>query len=628
MIKRAVSSGVVGGATKWVTWVLTTAAAVTALLVNARNLGIADWFGVVEMSFANVAAHRVVVTPKAESLNAIGDTAQLAATVTNRRGGVLTGAGITWETDDSSVALVDSSGAVVARGSGRTRITAKVRDLTSSATILVRQRPARVIIAGDSLIRMRQGDTSQFAAIALDSRGHRIAQVSPAWRSADPKVATVDSLGTAIGREPGRTQLSVLVENGSAEVWVDVELSASQLVVRSGEGQKALAGRRLAEPIVIQGLARGGQPVPGATVTLVTPDGDGLVEPGTATADREGRVRAYWTLGSRAGPQRLLARINGVDSAFTITAQADPVPGNTRAELVGTVPSGRAGTTLDQPVTLRYTDTTGGPLAGIPVTWTLPDGGAVDAAARTDSLGNALARWTFSGRAGRQRLVVQVGNPRFIPPFTVSATAETGPASTLSIVSGQSQRGSAGQTLPKGIVLEVSDALGNGIPNAALSVRTAQGSLADTALVTNAQGRATVRWTLGPTAGEQRAEVRVEGVDSVVTLLARATAGAPAKIIVTSVPPAKGAARGALGILATVTDAQGNPVQGAPVSFTTSAGTLSPSRSRTDATGRATVTWTPPRIAGDQKVTAVVTGTRIAATHTMRSPAATLKRRS
>jgi hypothetical protein len=354
---------------------------------------------------------------------------------------------------------------------------------------------------------------------------------------------------------------------------------------------------------------------------------DGVVEPATATADREGRVRAYWTLGSRAGPQRLLARITGVDSAFVIEAQADPVPGNVRVELVGPVPSGRAGA-QDQPVTLRYTDTTGAPLAGIPVTWTLPDGGSVDAAARTDSMGNAVARWTFSGRAGRQRLMAHVGNPRFIPPFTVNATAETGPAATLSIVSGQGQRAPAGQALPKGLVLEVSDALGNGIPNVALSVRTAQGTLADTTPVTNAQGRATVRWTLGPTAGEQRAVVKVEGVDSEVTLLARATAGTPSKITVTSVPPAKGAAGGALGIMATVTDAQGNPVLGAPVSFTTSAGTLSPSRSRTDATGKTTVTWTPPRLAGDQKVTAVVTGTRVTATHAVRSPATTLKRRN
>jgi hypothetical protein len=628
LIKRAVSSGVVGGATKWVTWILTTAAALTALLVNARNLGIADWFGVVEMSFANVAAHRVVVTPKAESLYAIGDTAILAATVTNRRGGVLTGAEIRWETSDSSVALVDSSGTVVARGSGQARITAKVRDLTSTATILVRQRPARVIIAGDSLVRLRQGDTSQFAAIALDGRGHRIGHLSPLWRSADPGIASVDSLGTAIGREPGRTRLSVVVEDGMANVWVDVELSASQLAVKDGDGQRALAGRRLAEPIVVQALARGGQPVPGATVTFAVSDGDGTVDPGSATADRDGRVRAYWTLGSRPGPQRLLARITGVDSAFAITAQADPVPGNTRVELIGPVPSGPAGAAIDQPVTLRYTDTTGAALAGIPVAWSLPDGGAVDGAARTDSTGHAAARWTFSNRAGRQRLVAQVGNPRLIPPFTVSATAEAGPPATVAIVSGQQQRGPAGQPLPKPIVLEVSDALGNGIPNAVLSVRTAQGTLTDTAPVTNAQGRATVRWTLGPTAGDQRAEVRLAAVDTVVTLTAKAAAGPPARIAVTSVPPGKGAASGTLGIQATVTDAQGNPVQGVQVSFTATAGSLSPSRFRTDATGKAAVSWTPPRVAGDQRVTAVVSGTRIAATHTMRAPAATIKRRN
>ncbi len=627
-MKRAISSGVLSGSAKWVTWIITTAAAITALLVNARNLGIGHWFGAVEMSFANQAAYRIVVAPRAESLYAIGDTATLAATVTNRRGSVLAGAILDWQSEDSSVVVVDSSGTAVAKGPGKTRVTAKVRDLTASATILVRQHPARVIIAGDSAVRIRQGDTSQFAAIALDARGHRIAALSPIWRSADPAVATVDSLGTAIGREPGRTQLSVLVGEGAADVWVDVELSASQIVVKSGDGQRAQASRRVPEVIVLQALARGGQPVPGAVVTFSVADGDGEIEPASATADKDGRVRATWLLGPRPGPQRLLARIAGVDSAFVINAMADPVPGNTKVELVGTVPATRAGTTIDPPVTLHFSDTSGVALAGLPVVWTLPDGGEVEASARTDSLGNAVARWTLSSRAERQRLLAQVGNPRVISPFTVTVKAEPGPAANLAIVSGQGQRGPAGKPLPKPIVLELTDALGNAIAGGTLSVRTAQGTLADTTPVTNAQGRATVKWTLGPTAGDQRAEVRVRGIDTMVPLVAKAGAGSPATVAVTGIPPAKGVTNGAMSIVATVTDQQGNPVQGAAVSFSTSGGTLAPSRSRTDAAGKATVTWTPPRIAGDQKVTAVVTGTKISATQGVRAPTPAAKRGS
>jgi len=45
MKRSANSSGVLSGASKWLTWILTTAAALTALIVNARNLGLTAWLG-------------------------------------------------------------------------------------------------------------------------------------------------------------------------------------------------------------------------------------------------------------------------------------------------------------------------------------------------------------------------------------------------------------------------------------------------------------------------------------------------------------------------------------------------------------------------------------------------------
>ena len=409
------SGGVLHGAGKWVTWTLTTAAALTALLVNARNLGLTAWFGAVDLSFADHAAYRVVVTPRADSLFAVGDTAVLAATVTDRRGAVLTGALLHWRTEDSNVVAVDSAGTVVARGPGRTRVTATVRDLTAGAMIFVLQRPARVLIAGDSSFRIRQGDTMQFAAIALDARGHRIANAAPRWRTGDSTIITVDSLGTAIAHGAGRTRLWATAGEGGAEVAIDVERTASIVAVVSGADQRAPAGKRLADPVVIRALGRDGQPVPGTTVSFSTSDGEGQVDPITATADREGRVRVNWTLSPHPGPQRLIARIGSVDSAFTVGAEAEPVPGNTRVELIGVMPAAPAGLPLPQPVVVRFTDTAGAALVGIPVTWTLLDGGSVEASARTDSLGTAAASWTLSPRAGKQRLLAQVGSARTIP---------------------------------------------------------------------------------------------------------------------------------------------------------------------------------------------------------------------
>jgi hypothetical protein len=621
------SGGMLHGATKWLTWTLTTAAALTALLVNAKNLGLTQWFGVLDLSFADHAAYRVVVTPRADSLFAVGDTAVLAATVTDRRGAVLTGALLHWHTEDSNVVAVDSAGTVVARGPGKARVTATVRDLTAGAVILVLQRPARVLIAGDSSLRIRQGDTMQFAAIALDARGHRIANASPRWRTGDSTIITVDSLGTAIAHGAGRTRLSATAGDGGAEVAVDVELTANTVAVVSGADQRAMAGRRLAEPVLFRALARSGEPVPGTTVSFATADGEGQVDPVTATADREGRVKVTWTLSSHPGPQRLIARIGSVDSAFGVGAEAEPVPGNTRVELVGTMPVAPAGLPLPQPVVVRFTDTAGAALAGIAVTWTLLDGGSVEASARTDSLGTAAATWTLSSRAGKQRLLAQVGSARAIPAYTITATAEPRAPAGIAILSGQGQVAPVGKLLPKPVVLMLRDSLGNGIAGASITARTAQGALADTALTTNAQGRATLRWTLGPTAGDQAVQVRMAGLDSVSEVVAHAAAGAPAKVTVTAVPPTKGTTGNAMGIVAVVTDALGNPVPNAQVAFVITGGTPTAARTRSDASGKATVSWTAAS-PGQQRVTAAVTGTRISATAPIRGTVASTKRRS
>lgn len=626
MKKSAAQSGMWSGASKWFTWVLTTAAALTALLVNARNLGLAPWLGA-DLGFANHAATRIVIAPRAESLFAIGDTVVLAATVTDRRGTVLTGAQIGWQTEDSNVVEVDSAGTVVAKGPGQARVTARVRDVTGGATVSVLQHPTRVIIAGDSAVSIRQGDTVQLAAIALDARGHRIAQATPRWRTGDSTVVSVDSLGTAIGRGPGRARLWATAGNGGSDVTVDVELTATQLGVVSGEGQRAVAGRRLGEAIVFRALGGSGQPVPGASVSFTTADGEGQVDPGSASADRDGRVRVTWNLSPHPGPQRLLARLGTMDTAFVIGAEADPVPGNTRVELIGAPPSGRAGAPLGHPVTVRFTDTTGAALVGVPVTWTLLDGGALDASVRTDSLGTASAHWVLGQHAGSQRLLAQVGNPRAIPPFTIAATALPGPPAAVTILSGQGQRGPVGTPLPKPVVLQLRDSLGNALGGLAISVRTAQGSVADTDLVSSPQGRATVRWTLGPSAGDQQAEIRVEGLEGSTRLTASAMAGSPAKLLLATYS-AKGVPAGAIGLAATVTDLLGNPVQGVSVAFVSTGGALSARRARSDAAGRATVTWTATPSAGEQRITATIAGTKVNATHVVRGAAPTAKKRS
>ena len=102
------------GAGKWITALITTGAALAALLVNAQNLGLGAWLGAHGLGFADYVVSRVVVTPRVDTLYAIGDTLPLMAAVTDRRGAAVVGSSLLWHTEDSSVATVDSGGTVVA----------------------------------------------------------------------------------------------------------------------------------------------------------------------------------------------------------------------------------------------------------------------------------------------------------------------------------------------------------------------------------------------------------------------------------------------------------------------------------------------------------------------------------
>ncbi|HXI19932.1 MAG TPA: Ig-like domain-containing protein, partial [Gemmatimonadales bacterium] len=228
-MKQTRAHGPFGGAGKYFAYFVSTGAALAALLVNARNLGLASWLGANGLGFANHAARRVTLTPKADTAFALGDTIILAATVTDRQGSVLVGAQLAWQSEDSAVATVDSTGAVVARGPGTTRVSVKVRNLTADSRVIVVQRPVRVVVLGDTALTLREGDSLRLNAQALDAREHRLRYPVPEWRSADTSVAVVDSSGLVEARSAGRTTFTATLGNLSAIVIARVDLAPASL---------------------------------------------------------------------------------------------------------------------------------------------------------------------------------------------------------------------------------------------------------------------------------------------------------------------------------------------------------------------------------------------------------------
>ena len=80
-----------------------------------------------------------------------------------------------------------------------------------------------------------------------------------------------------------------------------------------------------------------------------------------------------------------------------------------------------------------------------------------------------------------------------------SGPDDPGPAAALTAVSGGTQTGVVGSTLPQPVVVKVADAQGRGVPGVAVNFRidSGNGTLAPAVDSTDASGQAQTIWTLG-----------------------------------------------------------------------------------------------------------------------------------
>jgi hypothetical protein len=346
-------------------------------------------------------------------------------------------------------------------------------------------------------------------------------------------------------------------------------------------------------------------------------------EAASATSDNQGHVRMWWTLGDLPGVQHLLVTVDGADSSITIAAEADPVASNTKVVAIQEHVTGGIGAAVNDPVGVRVTDTMGRLLAGVPVAWTALDGGSAQGlTVRTDSAGEARARWVLGGRAGTQHIRAQVGSGRSVPPLTIRATVLPGTPHGVTVVSGDHQEGRVGTELPKPVVLRVVDSTGNPVADAPIALATSGGSLADSSVRTDSTGKVMVRWRLGRDMGSYTLSARVTGTDrtapAVVT--AKANPGGP-ELLSLDASAVKGTTHALQrSIVAIVKDVYGNPIPDASLRFTTKTGAVSPTRAVTDAKGRARVTWTLSPKAIEHLLTASVRGSDLKETLRIERP--------
>lgn len=275
-------------------------------------------FGGVECAAVDTPAPTVLdppaslaVSPKHDTLNAIGDTVMLVAAARDRNGQSMPGARITWRSLEPAVATVAANGAVISRGDGSARIIASSGDNTEAGTdtawIDVRQVVASVGIT-PRRVTLAAGDSIRLAAVAADSNLVPLAKATFDWHSSDTGAVVVTAAGLARARVAREAAVTATIDGHSATAVVTVTASAPMMIQKlAGDGQTGPAAEALSQSLVVRLVDAYGNPVSHMQVNWRPGAGNGTIAADSLVSDGDGVARARWTLGARNGSQSVVA---------------------------------------------------------------------------------------------------------------------------------------------------------------------------------------------------------------------------------------------------------------------------------------------------------------------------------
>lgn len=379
----------------------------------------------------------------------------------------------------------------------------------------------------------------------------------------------------------------------------------------SGEGQEGVTGLALEAPFVVRVRDRYDNPVVGAPVAWAVTEGGGSLSQRIGVTDGAGNATTHLTLGPWAGTNRVSATL-GELPPVTFTAVARSGRAASLAPSRATMQSGPVGGTLPDSLAVRALDAWGNPVPGVMVEWWVRAGGGSISprVSRTDAEGFARAQWTLGMEL--DTLQVTAASAASLPVVTFAARAVVPSVAQLSKLSDQ-QSGEAGEVLPEPLTVMLR--LADGRPLAGVPVTwvvlSGGGAVSAKSATTDADGRASTRFKLGPTPGTNSASAAVPGMAPAV-FTATARAGEAAKLIRISGDGQVGTAGLVLSEALTVklVDRLENPVSGRTVTWTVveGGGSVSSASATTDLSGMATARWKLGTAVGEQVLEARASG--------------------
>lgn len=470
-----------------------------------------------------------IAGPSGDSVIVVPEDARMPihARALDARGHAIDGLAVAWQLDDSSVAALGEGGQLIGRSAGRTVVSATIAGVSGRAGVSVVTTAAGIALVAGGAQHAPAGATLPRAVVvrATNRRGAPSAGQFVQFRAGDgqgsvtPSTTLTDADGRAramwvLAAYPGRQTLLATVEKVDSVLSIVAEsdpVARNTRVVVLGESPGGRAGTTLSEPVAVRVTDSAGRAFGDVPVRWTADDGTVV-----ATAERTdslGVARASWTLGERAGRQRLRVQAGGTAlsqgiAPVIITALAGAGRPVGLVIVAGDAQRAAAGATLPRALKIRVVDSSGNGVAGAALTLSPSAGSVADSALVTDSLGIGTVRWTMGRSAGRHTLGVRA---RGVEKATrLMATAAPGAPVNLSF--DDAGPGGARSREPAGtrrIFAFVTDVYGNPVPDVPLRFAATSGVVSPARAISDARGRTALTWRPGAKAGEQTLTGRV-----------------------------------------------------------------------------------------------------------------------
>jgi len=279
----------------------------------------------------------VSISRTSVTLNFLGETTQLTATVSNSKGVPVSGQ-VTWSSNAPTVATVSSNGLVTAISDGQATLTATSGSLSATASATVQQVPTSLsVISGNTqsdtvgqllveplVVRAEDQGGTAVSAVSISfsiSQGGGSLSKTSVISDGGGEASTTWTLGTMSGTQ-NVTALIQGSESGKANFSATATPGPATAFSKEwGDQQIGKNDRPLPEPIVAAVKDEFGNGITGIPVTFAVTDGGGSISPADSVTGETGTAEGTWTMGIVGANTLTMSTAGFPDLEFTAMAE-------------------------------------------------------------------------------------------------------------------------------------------------------------------------------------------------------------------------------------------------------------------------------------------------------------------